>query len=148
MSNFAILWRMCASALGCELSERKVAHWQRCPMQRSTMSVRYEFLRDTESCQRIPSQLPGQNGNYPEVTDPAGVVASLENWQIVLIMIALGIFTAFVAKSFNWIRRYVYLDKVSAVKNSRKLQQKIETEWKGGKTVSRRRNIEEIYSTK
>ena len=77
------------------------------------MSVYYEYLKNTTACQSIPSKLPGLNGQSPEVKDPAGVVANLESWQIVLIIIALGIFTAFIAKSFNWIRNHVYNDKVS-----------------------------------
>ncbi len=77
------------------------------------MAVHYDFLKNTTHCQTIPSLLPGQNGEYPEVTSPVGVVPNLEQWQIVLLIVALGIFTGFIAKSFNWIRRYVYHDKVT-----------------------------------
>ena len=82
------------------------------------MSVYYEFLKNTTGCQAIPSQLPGLNGESPKVTNPVGVAANLETWQIILILIALGIFTAFIAKSFNWIRSHIYNDKVSIFSSS------------------------------
>ena len=50
------------------------------------MSVYYEYLKNTSECQSIPSQLPGLNGQSPEVTDPAGVEANLESWKIILII--------------------------------------------------------------
>ena len=74
----------------------------------------YEFLKNSSLCQGLPGllQQDGMDTTIAGEAGPAGVQPNLQNWQIILLMIGLGIFTALIAKSFNWIRQHVYKDKV------------------------------------
>ncbi len=73
------------------------------------MDVLYEFLRNTSACQALPAGFLGNRS----VDDVAiGVKSTLRDWQLIVIMLGLAVFATIIAKSFNYIRKNVYKDKV------------------------------------
>ena len=70
----------------------------------------YPFLRNTSDCQAIPDLVDVLNNGSHSVV--LGIKSNLYTWEIALIMVGLGIFTASVAKSFTLIRSRIYKDKV------------------------------------
>ena len=73
------------------------------------MEMGYEILKNITSCQLLPTLLLG-NKSLDEIT--VGVHSSLEAWQLVIIMLGIGVFGIVIAKTFNFIRKNVYKDKV------------------------------------
>ena len=71
--------------------------------------MRYEILKNITSCQLLPTLLLG-NKSLDEIA--VGVHSSLEAWQLVIIMLGIGVFGIVIAKTFNFIRKNVYKDKV------------------------------------
>ena len=69
----------------------------------------YEILKNVTSCQLLPTLLLS-NESLDAVG--VGVQSSLKSWQLIIIMAGLGIFATVIAKSFNYIRKNVYKDKV------------------------------------
>ncbi len=96
-----------------------------CP-DKDKQKMFHEYLKNSSLCQGLPDfllQVDGEGVTAGPVGIPAeegaggeggsvGVKANIPRWQIVLIILALGIFTAFIAKLFNWIRQHIYKDKV------------------------------------
>ena len=71
--------------------------------------MNYEILRNISSCQLLPTLFLG-NRSLDDIA--VGVSSSLEAWQLTIVMLGIGVFGIVVAKTFNFIRKNVYKDKV------------------------------------
>ena len=77
------------------------------------MTTSNEIVKNTTECLKLTGIL-NRNGSDGAISqgNGIGITSNIYNWEIIIIMIVLGIFTAFVAKAFNWIRARFYKDKV------------------------------------
>ena len=66
-----------------------------------------DFLVNTSDCQSLPGRVLGNTSSTVQ-----GIQSSLETWQLIIIMLSIGIFAASIAKLFNYVRKVVYKDKV------------------------------------
>ena len=73
--------------------------------------MNFEILKNITSCQLLPTLLLG-NGSLDDIV--VGVKSSLESWQLIVVMLGLGIFASVIAKTFNYIRKNIYKDKVKS----------------------------------
>ena len=80
----------------------------RYPSRLSTMATCYSYVFNTTECQSMANT----------TQDADTMRNSVELWQLILLIILIGVLAAIMAKVFNRVRRTVYGDKVSCSTSS------------------------------